>query len=67
MSDWRESKPISEDDRLENLASLVPYYRNLWIESDFHDDHPEVVESYKRLYEHYLKLLKDGKYYEPKF
>ena len=66
---WRErpDRPISEDDRLENLASLVPYYRNLWIESDFHDDPSETVEAYKRQYEHYLQLLKDGKYYEPKF
>ena len=66
---WRErpDRPISEDPRLEDIAKLVPFYRNLWIESDFHEDHPEVVESYKRMYEHYLKLLKDGKYYEPKF
>jgi hypothetical protein len=67
MADWRESRPMHEDDRLEPIARLVPYYRNLWIESDFHDDPPETVESYKRLYEHYLKLLKEGKHYEPKF
>jgi hypothetical protein len=66
---WRErpDRPISEDDRLINLATLVPYYRNLWIESDFHDDPPETVAQYKALYEHYAKLLKEGKHYEPKF
>ena len=66
---WRErpDRPISEDPRLDDIAKLVPFYRNLWIESDFHDDPPETVEAYKRLYEHYLQLLKDGKYYEPKF
>ena len=67
MADWRESRPMHEDDRLEPIARLVPYYRNLWIESDFHDDPPETVEGYKRLYEHYSKLLKEGKHYEPKF
>jgi hypothetical protein len=66
---WRErtDRPMHEDERLESIARLVPYYRNLWIESDFHDDPPETVESYKRLYEHYSKLLKEGKHYEPKF
>lgn len=66
---WRErpDRPISEDPRLEDIAKLVPFYRNLWIESDFHDDPPETVEAYKRLYEHYQQLLKEGKYYEPKF
>ena len=66
---WRErpDRPISEDPRLEDIAKLVPFYRNLWIESDFNEDHPEVVESYKRMYEHYQQLLKDGKHYEPKF
>ena len=66
---WRErpDRPMHEDDRLESIARLVPYYRNLWIESDFNDDPPETVESYKRLYEHYNQLLKEGKHYEPKF
>lgn len=66
---WRErpDRPMHEDPRLEPIAKLVPYYRNLWIESDFNEDHPEVVEQYRRLYEHYSQLLKEGKYYEPKF
>ena len=66
---WRErpDRPISEDPRLEDIAKLVPFYRNLWIEADFHDHPPETIEAYKRLYEHYQQLLKEGKYYEPKF
>ena len=63
----KPDRPISEDPRLEDIAKLVPFYRNLWIESDFHDDHPEVVAAYKRQYEHYKQLLNEGKHYEPKF
>lgn len=63
----KPDRPISEDPRLDDIAKLVPFYRNLWIEADFHDDPPETVEAYKRLYEHYQQLLKEGKYYEPKF
>jgi hypothetical protein len=66
---WRErpDRPMHEDERLEPIARLVPYYRNLWVEADFDDEPQEVVEGYKRLYEHYSKLLKEGKHYEPKF
>jgi hypothetical protein len=67
QKDWRDSHPIYEDERLEDIAKLVPFYRNLWVEADFHDDPPETVQAYKRLYEHYKQLLKDGKHYEPKF
>ena len=66
---WRErpDRPMHEDDRLEPIARLVPYYRNLWIEADFEGESQELIEGYKRLYEHYSKLLKEGKAYEPKF
>ena len=66
---WRErpDRPMHEDDRLESIARLVPYYRNLWIEADFEGESQELIEGYKRLYEHYSKLLKEGKHYEPKF
>ena len=65
--DWREPRPMHEDDRLESIARLVPYYRNLWIEADFEGESQELIDGYKRLYEHYSKLLKEGKHYEPKF
>jgi hypothetical protein len=66
---WRErpDRPMHEDDRLESIARLVPYYRNLWIEADFEGESQELIDGYKRLYEHYSKLLKEGKHYEPKF
>jgi len=66
---WRErpDRPMHEDDRLESIARLVPYYRNLWIEADFEGESQELIDGYKRLYEHYNKLLKEGKHYEPKF
>lgn len=58
---------MHEDDRLESIARLVPYYRNLWIEADFEGESQELIDGYKRLYEHYKQLLKEGKHYEPKF
>ena len=66
---WRErpDRPMHEDDRLEPIAKLVPYYRNLWIEADFNEEHPDIVCQYKCMYELYSKLLKEGKHYEPKF
>jgi len=66
---WRErpDRPMHEDDRLESIAKLVPYYRNLWIEADFDGEDQELIDGYKRLYEHYNQLLKEGKHYEPKF
>jgi len=66
---WRErpDRPMHEDDRLESIARLVPYYRNIWIEADFEGESQELIDGYKRLYEHYSKLLKEGKHYEPKF
>lgn len=66
---WRErpDRPIYEDPRLEPVAKLVPYYRNMWLDADFNEQHQEVIDAYKRQYEYYKQLLNEGKHYEPKF
>lgn len=66
---WRErpDRPIYEDPRLEDLATLVKTYRNLYFDSDFNDELPKVTQGYKLLYEHYKGLLAQGHHYLPKF
>lgn len=66
---WRErpDRPMHEDPRLEPIAKLVPYYRNLWIDADFNDEPQTTIDGYKRLYEHYQDLALKGVHYVPKF
>jgi hypothetical protein len=63
--DWRDSRPISEDERLQAVSPLVTLYRNKMIDADFNDD--DRYHHYKEMYEHYLRLEKSGIFYEPKF
>ena len=65
MTDWREPRPITEDDRLVYLPHLVGHYRNLMIEADFNGE--STYEGYKQLYEHYNALVSAGHLYEPTF
>ena len=65
-SDWRVDRPVCDDDRLECLHKLVPYYRNLWVDADFEDRHIEAMY-FKAQYELYKERLDAGLAYEPKF
>ena len=66
MIDWREPRPIYEDDRLEVTAELMKEARNKWIDYDFEELY-DLAEVYQRQYLHYKDLHERGIDYVPNF
>lgn len=64
--DWRDPRPIYEDDRLEVTVELMRAARNKWIDCDF-EGKENLAEIYRQEYLRYKSLHEQGIDYVPNF